>query len=151
MIFSFEFFTIFREIVVIVFVLEIFRKTNHDYVIKLLQSIQSIVNVIIIFNFSSTKSRAQTQTRNIKISSIESIKFFFEWTIDRFVFKIVIRRFHVIIVEYKITSNYLKFLSINFRIEKISFFKNTFVEKQSQIRLSLDEFRAFNYFFITNC
>ena len=44
----------------------------------------------------------------------------------------------------------MKFLSINFRVEKVSLFKNTFVEKQSQIRLSLDESRAFNYFSITN-
>ena len=44
----------------------------------------------------------------------------------------------------------MKFLSINFRVEKVSLFKNTFVEKQSQIRLSLDESRALNYFSITN-
>ena len=115
---------------------------------KLSQSIQSIINAIIIFNFLSTKN--QIQKRNIKISSIELIEFFAQWVVDRFVFKIVIQRFYVVIVEYKITSNYLKFLSTNFRIEKISFFKNTFVEKQSQIRLSLDESRAFNHFFITN-
>ena len=35
-------------------------------------------------------------------------------------------------------------------VEKVSFLKNTFVEKQSQIRLSFDEFWAFNHFFITN-
>ena len=55
-------------------------------------------------------------------------------------------------------SIYLKFLSINFRIEKNLFFNiiknllinNIFVEKQSQIRLSLDEFKTLNYSSITN-
>ena len=43
----------------------------------------------------------------------------------------------------------MKFLSINFRVEN-SFIDDTFVEKQSQIRLLFDELKTSNYSFITN-
>ena len=149
--FAINFFSIIiKEIVVVVFAINVFFKSNYRYIKKLLISIRNIVNAIVIINFSSTKNQTQIQTRKIKIfSTIEFVEYFLEWTIDRIVFKIVVRQFHVIIVEYKITSIYLKFLSINFRVEN-SLVDDTFVEKQSQIRLSLDELKTLNYSFITN-
>ena len=149
--FAINFFSIIiKKIVVVVFVIDVFFKSNYRYIKKLSMSTRNIVNAIIIINFSSTKNQTQTQTRKIRIfSTIEFVEYSLEWTIDRIVFKIVVRQFHVVIVEYKITSIYLKFLSINFRVEN-SLVDDTFVEKQSQIRLLFDEFKTLNYSFVTN-
>ena len=123
---------IIKEIVVVVFAINVFFKSNYRYIRELSMNTRNIVNAIVIINFSSTKNQTQTQTRKIRIfSTIEFVEYSLEWTIDRIVFKIVVRQFHVVIVEYKITSIYLKFLSINFRVNDIEnlLVDDMFVEK----------------------
>ena len=58
-----------------------FFKSNYRYVKKLSKNTRNTINAIIVFNFSSTKNRAQTQiqTRKIKIfSSIDFVEYSLE-------------------------------------------------------------------------
>ena len=122
-------FIIFRNIVFIAFDIDNFVKNHYNYVNELSNEIKYIVNVIVIINF---RSSIKFQIRIFKIASTKFSNFSSKWIFERNVFNNVIRQFHEITIEFKITIDYRNFLSKN---EKINFDSNfnTFVESTNFI------------------
>ena len=124
-----SFFIIFKNIVFIAFDIDNFVKKHYNYVNEMSNEIKYIVNVIVIINF---RLSIKFQIRIFKIASIKFSNFSSKWIFERNVFNNVIRQFHEITIEFKITIDYRNFLSKN---EKNNFDSNfnTFVESTSFI------------------
>ena len=133
-----SFSTISRDIVIIAFDIDSFVKNHHNYVNELSDEIKYTINAIVIINF---RSSIKSQTRIFKIALTESSDFSSKWAFERNVFNNVIRQFHEITVEFRITIDYRNFLSKNEKNNFDSSF-NTFVKSMNFItskRSQIDE------------
>ena len=150
---------LFNEIVFIVFFIFVFIQTEHRYVRESQNEIINIVNSIVIINSRSNRVFV-TINRDIKtIFTVEFNSYSIEWILSRDSFAAVVRRFHIVTVQYRQTRIYFNFLSITNNSsnnnDNTSRDKNRFDIQQSRFsiidRKSISIIsRKFNFFFISD-
>ena len=110
-----SFFIFIDEILFKVFEIDVFRKTNYQYVDYLSKKTRNIVDVIVISYFRFIVVFWQTREFN---KFFEFLDFSFNWAIDKTIFRLTTKFFRKFIVEYRQNLSYRNFLS---RIDEFDF------------------------------
>ena len=110
-----SFFILIDEILFKVFEIDVFRKTNYQYVDYLSKKIRNIVDAIVISHFRFVVVFWQTREFN---KFFEFLNFSFDWAIDKTIFRSTTKSFRKLIVEYRQNLDYRNFLS---RIDEFDF------------------------------